>query len=110
MSPPKPRAGVQLTYPLATAQIRTMVLRQACTIALDRKLRALHDGPEDLTAVQSENPTIVFPGWLHNVLRAHHVARYHLRMKIDESTCRWCGIAAAEARAELEAEDGEETT
>lgn len=99
-----------MIYPLQAAIARNQHIAVAAHMAVDRAMRALHDGPANLDEHQRKNPDVVFPGWLLNTIGVHHRLRFHERYHTDESRCRWCGIAAAEARAELEAEDGEETT
>jgi hypothetical protein len=114
-------AGAALMYPLHSAQLRLAVLRLAANRAVDRAMRRLHDGPDagtyaGLTGVLIEGKELVDPSGAFSIrnndrivpieiARAESSFRFHERMKVDESNCRWCGEAAAEARAELENED-----
>jgi hypothetical protein len=97
-------------YPLHSAQLRLAVIRLAANRAVDRAMRRMHDGPESLQGAWVPVPRLLPPGELvrpDDLLRrlqddAPH--RFHERMKVDESNCRWCGLAQREALEELEGE------
>lgn len=105
-----------MIYPLQHAIGRNQLLAYASGQAVDRAMRKLHDMPNmaeqipRLMAAVDERLGRVGPrpediDRTVYLFRAEAARRYHVRMKTDETNCRWCGTAAAEARAELEAAD-----
>jgi nitrate/TMAO reductase-like tetraheme cytochrome c subunit len=88
-------------YPIHSAQLRLAVIRLAANRAVDRAMRQTHDGMGLEEAIEVG----VMTDQTARLLRAEFAQQFHERMKTDESNCRWCGLAAEEARAELENED-----
>jgi hypothetical protein len=88
-----------VSYPLQNAVARNRVIRYASDLAVDRAMRSLHDMPSFTEAVVAKS------GVPAEIVAAVMADRYHRRMKVDESNCRWCGLAANEALAEIGDED-----
>lgn len=98
--PPIPHGPV---YPLDSAIARNTVLVFACGAAIDRAMRQLHDVPADLPALADFDDAVA--AQIVDAYRAEAAHRFHERYRTDQRRCRWCRVAANEARAELEADE-----